>query len=1067
MLDNITKRRIDDCRDILVGKLPDPKSQIEQITIGLIYKFMDDMDKEAIELGGSAKFFSGDYEKYSWDNLFDTKVTAAEMLRLYSEAIESMEKNPNIPELFSNIFKNAYLPYRDPETLKMFLKTIAEFEYTHSEKLGDAFEYLLSVMGSQGDAGQFRTPRHIIDFLVAAVNPSKTDSIMDPACGTAGFLISAFKHICRDATHGVFTPDERKKLVKNFVGYDISPDMVRMSLVNLYLHGFPEPHIYEYDTLSSEERWDESFDVILANPPFMSPKGGIRPHKKFSISSNRSEVLFVDYIAEHLNPKGKAGIIVPEGIIFQSGTAYKDLRKMLVDNYLYAVVSLPAGVFNPYSGVKTSILLMDKTIAKRTNDILFIKIDNDGYNLGAQRNPIKGGQLEDAVQLIHEFVKSHSTVETPCMASLSPVASQSSTASLSPVASQSSTASLSPVASPTSMASLRDKTNPIAHLVPKTEIGKSGDYNLSGERYKIKKEINNIYEWKEIGEISQLIKDGDWIESKDQSEFGIRLVQTGNVGIGEYKDKSDKARFISDETFKRLNCTEIFPNDVLISRLPDPVGRACLIPNLNVKLITSVDCSIIRFDTKKIIPKLFVYYTKLDKYYDNIKPYLTGSSRSRISRKNLEKIKIPLPPLSVQEEIVAEIESYQQLIDGAKMVVDNYKPRIEIDPSWEMVELGEIAKLIGGGTPSKQIEEYWENGDIDWISCSDFTSNSIYLPDSIRKITESGLKNSSSNLIEEETLVLVTRVSLGKIAFTKKPTAINQDLTAIAFTDENVNKFFAYYFLLSISNKIEQDGNGVTVKGVSRDYVKSIKIPKPSKETQQQIVSQIENEQKLVNANKELIAIYEQKIKDRIGKVWGEKEKTTTKKLSNDLYLAMMLKQMEKKIQLNYGEVATQKTVFHLNTFTNQKLDYPFINSNYGTYSYQLKDDLVKNPYLLKTKKGSGEVFVVSSSKENEVLEALSNPENKAFVDAINEIIKIYQTPLINKETENIELLNTVLKVILDKQSTDIEVVYDGMKEWKIEQNGFSTKADKFTKAKTKRMIDLIEKLGLIGKLII
>ena len=129
MLDNITKRRIDDCRDILVGKLPDPKSQIEQITIGLIYKFMDDMDKEAIELGGSAKFFSGEYEKYSWDNLFDTKVTAVEMLRLYSEAIESMEKNPNIPELFSNIFKNAYLPYRDPETLKMFLKTIAEFEW--------------------------------------------------------------------------------------------------------------------------------------------------------------------------------------------------------------------------------------------------------------------------------------------------------------------------------------------------------------------------------------------------------------------------------------------------------------------------------------------------------------------------------------------------------------------------------------------------------------------------------------------------------------------------------------------------------------------------------------------------------------------------------------------------------------------------------------------------------------------------------------------------------------------------------------------------------------------------
>ncbi len=254
MLDTVTKKRINDCRDILVGKLPDPKGQIEQITIGLIYKFMDDMDKESIELGGNAKFFSGEFKKYSWDSLFDARVTASDMLNLYSGAIENMEKNPNIPQLFRDIFNNAYLPYRDPETLKMFLKTIGEFEYTHSEKLGDAFEYLLSIMGSQGDAGQFRTPRHIIDFLVEIVAPSKTDSILDPSCGTAGFLISAFKYI-KQKNNNELTPEQRKKLIQNFVGYDISPDMVRLSLVNLYLHGFSEPHIYEYDTLTSEERW--------------------------------------------------------------------------------------------------------------------------------------------------------------------------------------------------------------------------------------------------------------------------------------------------------------------------------------------------------------------------------------------------------------------------------------------------------------------------------------------------------------------------------------------------------------------------------------------------------------------------------------------------------------------------------------------------------------------------------------------------------------------------------------------------------------------------------------------
>ena len=127
--------------------------------------------------------------------------------------------------------------------------------------------------------------------------------------------------------------------MQRFTGYDISPDMVRLSLVNMYLHNFTTPKIYEYDTLTSEDRWNESFDIIMANPPFMSPKGGIKPHKRFSIQANRSEVLFVDYIMEHINPAtGRAGVIVPEGIIFQSANAYKQLQQSLVDKkYLYAV----------------------------------------------------------------------------------------------------------------------------------------------------------------------------------------------------------------------------------------------------------------------------------------------------------------------------------------------------------------------------------------------------------------------------------------------------------------------------------------------------------------------------------------------------------------------------------------------------------------------------------------------------------------------------------------------------------------------------------------------------------
>ena len=389
MLDNGTKKRIDSARDILVGKVPDPKSQVEQITIALIYKFMDDMDNETEEIGGKSTFFTGEFKQYAWSRLLDHRLSGHERLLLYAEGIEKMDMNENIPQLFRDIFKGAFLPYRDPETLNLFLKEIHGFTYDHSERLGDSFEYLLSVLSSQGDAGQFRTPRHIIDFIVEIVSPAKEDTVLDPACGTAGFLISSYKHILRQNTKSrpgdLLTADDKGRLMTNFCGYDISPDMVRLSLVNLYLHSFANPGIYEYDTLTSEDRWGERYDVILANPPFMTPKGGIRPHSRFIIKAKRSEVLFVDYIAEHLNVHGKAGVIVPEGIIFQSQNAYKNLRKMLVeDGYLYAVISLPAGVFQPYSGVKTSILLMDKTLAKKTGGILFAKIANDGFDLGAQ-----------------------------------------------------------------------------------------------------------------------------------------------------------------------------------------------------------------------------------------------------------------------------------------------------------------------------------------------------------------------------------------------------------------------------------------------------------------------------------------------------------------------------------------------------------------------------------------------------------------------------------------------------------------------------------------------------------
>ncbi|MBU0710435.1 N-6 DNA methylase [bacterium] len=802
MLDLETKRKINNARDILVGKVPDPKSQVEQITIALIYKFMDDMDKESVGWGGKPTFFSGEYEKYAWSKIFDPKTGGHELIKLYQEAIEKLNHNPNIPQLFRDIFKNAYLPYRDPETLKMFLKEINEFTYDHSERLGDAFEYLLSVLSSQGAAGQFRTPRHIIDFIVAVVSPRKAETILDPACGTAGFLISAYKHILQ--TNGQDRPgdqldsDEQRRLLTNFTGYDISPDMIRLALVNMYLHGFPNPQIHEYDTLSSESRWDETFDVILANPPFMTPKGGIRPHKRFSIQANRSEVLFVDYIAEHLNPGGRAGVIVPEGIIFQSSNAYKTLRKMLVENYLWAVVSLPAGIFQPYSGVKTSILLMDKAKAKQSDAILFVKVDNDGFDLGAQRRAIDKNDLTQALQVLKSGNADGSE---------------------------------------------------LAHFVEKSRIAESGDWNLSGERYKDDGGLRTShFELKKFDEVCTL-------------EYGASLPKKNRVN-GDYPVIGS-------------NGITGWHNEYLIESPAIVVGRKG-----SAGEVTYIDNPCFPIDTTYYIKPVDGIEVNMKYLYLILKgldlPSLKGGAGIPGLNRNdvYEMRKIPLPPLSVQEEIVAEIDGYQKIIDGARQVVDNWKPTIKIDPDWEMVELGnsDFFDITSGGTPSSKNPKFWDC-DINWATLIDLPQQDFItiLTETKRKITEEGLRKSSATLLPVNSILVSSRATIGRIAINKSETATNQGFKNIVIKDfSKTDTYFVALMVSTLVDDMDKMASGGTFKEISKTNFSNLQIPHPPLSTQQKIVAQIEAEQEMVNANKKLITIYEQKIKDKIAEVWGE-----------------------------------------------------------------------------------------------------------------------------------------------------------------------------------------------------
>ena len=826
MLDADTKKKIDSARQILVGKVPDPKTQVDQITTTLVYKFMDDMDKESQEFGGKATFFINDFEKYSWSRLLNKRISGLERLDLYVQALTNMSRNPHIPAVFRNIFKDAFLPYRDPETLSLFLKEIDSFTYDHSENLGDAFEYLLSVLDSQGDAGQFRTPRHLIDFIVEIIDPKKNETILDPACGTAGFLISAYKHILkhnssifklekeqtkdkRDTEEffpqrkesysgDLLIPSEKAKLMNNFVGYDISPDMVKLSFANMYLHNFSDPKIYEYDTLTREEHWGKQFDVIMANPPFMSPKGGIRPHKRFSIRANRSEVLFVDYILEHLNVRGRTGIIVPEGIIFKNENAYKQLRQILIEYGLFAVVSLPQGVFNPYSAVKTNILFMDNQLAKKTplDEILFLKIENDGYSLGAQRREIDKNDLPEALKVLEAWKKGE-----------------------------------------------KKEGEKITTLwVKKERITESGDYNLIGDKYRETKERKHR-KWPmiELGELCD-IRRGSTI-TKKQAVAGDVPVISGGRQPAYYHNTANRK-----------------PPVITVSASGAYAGFV----NFFDKPIYASDSSTIQSKDKEIVNVQFVYrFLKFNQ--DRIYQLQQGSGQPHVYPKDLQKIKIPLLPIEVQREIVEQIGIKQNAINHAKEVVENlererryFGQEIGRLKNVMWVRLGEVAEIIPGQSPPGSSYNNTGVGLPFYQGKAEFCSLFIGKP---RKWTTDPRK-----FADKGDIVMSVRAPVGPVNLVTQQICIGRGLAAIRPKENRLLTNFAFYILHSMESEIVGNA-GATVASINKNDIKEIEIPLPPIEIQRQLVAKAEKEEEIIASNRYLVTLMEEKIDQTLTEV--------------------------------------------------------------------------------------------------------------------------------------------------------------------------------------------------------
>lgn len=411
------------------GGIANPLTAIEQISYLLFMKRLDELDlkkKQDSDFTGEPykSLFEGEKEVLRWSHF--RHMEGGEMRdHIQNNVFPFLKKLGRDDSPFAKHMTNAVFIISKPSLLVEAVSIIDEiFEEILKQQLegqgfqdtqGDLYEFLLSEITTAGKLGQFRTPRHIIQLMCELVNPKLGDTICDPAAGTAGFLLGAYQHIITQFTSEQNQQVDENGLVrgllgdkltdeklwthlkeKTFYGYDADESMVRIALMNLMMHGISNPNVEQKDTLSKYYNEDGIYDVIMANPPFKGSidKGDI--NESLSLQTTKTELLFLDRIIHSLKIGGRAGVIVPDGVLFGSSKAHKQARKMLLDDCeLQGIISMPSGIFKPYAGVSTAILIFVK--GGVTEKVWFYDMQADGYSLDDKRNKIDANDLSDIV----------------------------------------------------------------------------------------------------------------------------------------------------------------------------------------------------------------------------------------------------------------------------------------------------------------------------------------------------------------------------------------------------------------------------------------------------------------------------------------------------------------------------------------------------------------------------------------------------------------------------------------------------------------------------------------------
>lgn len=419
MITGVIKNKIDKIwTDIWAGGITNPITVIEQLTYLMFIRSLDEkeIENEAMEmLSGkpTTKIFpqNENGQNIRWSNFKEKD--AREIFDIVSQQVFPFVKNLSEEKdtAFSRYMEDAMFLIPTPQVLQKIitgLDDLYEHDIKDQDMQGDLYEYMLGKLATAGKNGQFRTPKHIREMMVELLQPTANDSICDPACGTAGFLISSAEYI-RNHHGAKMTPEQWKHFESiAFTGFDTDRTMLRISAMNLMLHGITRPEIDYNDSVSKQNEISDKFSIILANPPFKGTidTESINDNLTAITKTKKTELLFLALFLRMLKMGGRCACIVPDGVLFGSSKAHKAIRKEIVENnQLQAVISMPSGVFKPYAGVSTAVLIFTKTGAGGTENVWFYDMQADGYSLDDKRNEVTENDIPDIINRFHNLEK--------------------------------------------------------------------------------------------------------------------------------------------------------------------------------------------------------------------------------------------------------------------------------------------------------------------------------------------------------------------------------------------------------------------------------------------------------------------------------------------------------------------------------------------------------------------------------------------------------------------------------------------------------------------------------------